>query len=147
MDPVCRASNLLIGDATTTTTRTTTQHQDLALANNNNVEEEDEDANAADDDDDDDDDDDTRSSSNSHSPTRMRCLEQPHRIPFSTLCDLFERSIVTSKVALKKRYLQTMFAAFNREHYFSLLRLLLPQVCHLPPSATSRTSSRFGALC
>ena len=74
----------------------------------------------------------TAGTSGGSSGSPQRSHDGPAHVPFSTLCDLFEKSIVTSKVALKKRYLQALFSAYSKSHYFSLLRLLVPQV---PPNA------------
>ena len=50
------------------------------------------------------------------------------RVPFSTLCTLFERCTATTRVAAKKRFLQKLFHLYCPTDYFSLLRVLLPQV-------------------
>ena len=83
----------------------------------------------------------TSGGTSSGSPQRSH--DGPAHVPFSTLCDLFEKSIVTSKVALKKRYLQALFSAYSKSHYFSLLRLLVPQV---PPNALVHLAWRCVAL-
>ncbi len=49
-------------------------------------------------------------------------------VPFSAVCELFERSSQTTKQAQKKRLLQTFFSHYHDDNYFPLIRLLLPQV-------------------
>lgn len=49
-------------------------------------------------------------------------------VPFSALCELFERISKTTKPAQKKRSLQSFFSHYHDDDYFPLMRLLLPQV-------------------
>jgi len=57
-------------------------------------------------------------------------------VPFSALCQLFEKATKAKKHAKKKELLQTFFKHYENDSYFAVMRLLLPQV----------TSSWFHAL-
>ena len=50
------------------------------------------------------------------------------KVPFSALCDLFERLFMSSKGSLKKSLLQTFFKHYKSRQFHPLLRLLLPQL-------------------
>lgn len=50
------------------------------------------------------------------------------QVPFSVLCELFERILKVSKMSHKQRLLQTFFSHYKSDEYFPLIRLLLPQL-------------------
>jgi hypothetical protein len=49
-------------------------------------------------------------------------------VPFSALCELFERCSRSSKVEKRKKLLNIFFSNYKSEDYFQVMRLLLPQV-------------------
>eukprot|EP00727_Mastigamoeba_balamuthi_P008072 m51a1_g3886 putative dna ligase iv (84) ;mRNA; r:56230-56481 len=48
-------------------------------------------------------------------------------VPFSALCQLFERCARESSGQRKKRLLQKFFSHYHDDNFFPLMRLLLPQ--------------------
>ena len=49
-------------------------------------------------------------------------------VPFSALCELFERVFAIGKTSAKKKLLHTFFSRYKSTNFFPLLRLLLPQL-------------------